>query len=351
MQRFFRLERDNIRRHRRPSRTWSATQPLDNAVAKVIGTSELLEGTLAHLPELDLIASTRVNKTFRHIIQDSPTLLRMLFLQPPRECSEIIARGDVDNKALGERSGHDTGYELVTLCPLLFPWLSNLTMNTRFGLRDHEAVGIDPSAQWADSFTHMYMTNPPCTEVEIVLEYLHVGTEPGKGYFTGDKGAETAYVYRAVRTVRCQTGVTFAALMEAVYARGDVKITINERVLYEYGDEDDKRMLEDLDTFRCSLVKKNTTLYDEVKALEQKLSVVMSFNMQRGISLHGARVWDDADKAEAAREKRELEMQSKQGNYFQKVLVELRERSTVADATPLENTSLTLLLMTTMVWI
>jgi hypothetical protein len=326
MQGFFRLERDNVRRRRRLASTWSATQPRDDAVGKVFGTPELLEGILTHLPELDLITSTRVNKTFRHLIHQSPTLLRTLFLLPPKGFSETITRGDLNIEALADRSGHNTGYQMVTLCPLLSPLGSHLTMNERFEFYEHELVHIKQSAAWADPFSHMYLTSPPCIEVDVELMYVHVGTESGEGYPTGERNAKTAHMYSAIRKIRKRTGVTFAALMEAVYAKGDVKIAIKERILIE---STEGELDEDWAFCNHSHVKKRTTLYHEVKAWEQKHSVAMFFSGATVIELHGVRLWTYEDKAEAARKEKELELQNEQRENFQRVLTELRMRDTI----------------------
>jgi hypothetical protein len=51
MQRFFGSSRSSIHRcYRRGTDAWSSTQPVDNAVSRFIGTPELLEMMLSHLP-------------------------------------------------------------------------------------------------------------------------------------------------------------------------------------------------------------------------------------------------------------------------------------------------------------
>jgi hypothetical protein len=64
MQRFFGSSRGSILRwYRRGTDAWNSTQPVDNAVSRFIGTPELLETMLSHLPVRNLISSTRVSKT------------------------------------------------------------------------------------------------------------------------------------------------------------------------------------------------------------------------------------------------------------------------------------------------
>jgi hypothetical protein len=47
----------------------------------------------------------------------------------------------------------------------------------------------------------MYLTSPPCIEVDVELMYVHVGTESGEGYPTGERNAKTAHMYsRSVRS-------------------------------------------------------------------------------------------------------------------------------------------------------
>ena len=64
----------------------------------------------------------------------------------------------------------------------------------------------------------MYLTNPPCTEVDI--EVMYVGREGVKSCLPGETAAENRHWISAVRRIHKETGVTFAALMEANCMRG-----------------------------------------------------------------------------------------------------------------------------------
>lgn len=97
--------------------------------------------------------------------------------------------------------------------------------------------------------------------------------------------------------------MTFAALMEAIYMRGDVRL--------------DRRR-----------VKKNTTLHDEILAWEEKYASVMMFSAFTSIDLHGVIIRNDADHAVAAKAEKELKMERDQREHYQKVLIELQERGT-----------------------
>ena len=55
------------------------------SVAQVCSTPELLERIFSHLPALDLVMVTGVDKTFRNVVQTSPGLQRKFFMLPPKE--------------------------------------------------------------------------------------------------------------------------------------------------------------------------------------------------------------------------------------------------------------------------
>lgn len=73
----------------------------------------------------------------------------------------------------------------------------------------------------------MYLTNPPCVEVDIELVYK--GTAR-KASDTEKVVPGTEFTLSAIRTVHNQTGVTFAMLMEANHERGHVRVTTKEQV-------------------------------------------------------------------------------------------------------------------------
>jgi hypothetical protein len=71
-----------------------------------------------------------------------------------------------------ERGRPYDDYKVATLCPLLSLIGQELTLNERLDFTECEAAAIKSSTTWADSFTHMYLTNPPCTEVEVAFVSL-----------------------------------------------------------------------------------------------------------------------------------------------------------------------------------
>jgi hypothetical protein len=94
----------------------------ENAVSKVIGTPELLELILSHLLARNLISSTRVSKTFRHLIHTSPTLLRNTFLLNQKDSAETISRiacDETDSQDSRKCNGEVRRYTVAKLCPLL----------------------------------------------------------------------------------------------------------------------------------------------------------------------------------------------------------------------------------------
>ena len=229
MQRFFGTLRTSIRRrYRRRTSNWSSTQPTDNAARRLIDTPELLEVVLSHLPTRDLVRPTRVSKSFRHLIFNSPILLRSLFLRPQKEPFETVSLKSHKKASSGNHTEQAKDYKIATLCPLLHKdWLPDLTIEERFRSEDHERAAIDMRAASAYSFTQMYLTNPPCVEVDIILVYSN--KETGKrNCLPEDRGRDTRDYISAAHRIRKETGVTFALLMEALYMNGSVTATTRE---------------------------------------------------------------------------------------------------------------------------
>jgi hypothetical protein len=176
MQRFFGDTRRFIRRYDGPTGTPISTQPTIDVVGKVLDTPELLESILSHLPVRTLVTATRVSRTFRNVIHDSPELLKILFLLPQREPSETMT--GATSKELDSDEFHmpSDDYRAATLCPLLNIHGQHLTPNKRLISTGCETAIIKSPTAWADSFTHMYLTNPPCTKVEV--EFVYTGGPP-----------------------------------------------------------------------------------------------------------------------------------------------------------------------------
>jgi hypothetical protein len=285
MQRFFGDSRDNIRRRRGYADTPLSTPPTIDAVGKVFDTHELPEIILSHLPVRTLLHSTRVSRTFRNVTHSSPTLLRTLFLLPTKENSETMIGARNKEPDSNERGRPYDDYKVATLCPLLSLTGQNLTFDKRLEFTECEAAVIKPSTTWADSFTHMYLTNPPCTEVEVAFVYTGTSfASSGKTY------TNTEYTIRGVRIIQMGTGVTFGAIIEAAYTRGDVFIDVWGREV------------------RKSHIRKNTTLHDEVKAWHQHNFGRMCLSGDTRIHLHGVQFRTDADNAKADKVGRQLNM-------------------------------------------
>jgi hypothetical protein len=303
MQRFFGDSRHNIRRSRGYTDTPFPTQPTIDAVGNVIDTPELLESILSHLPVHTLLPSTRVSRTFRNVTHNSPTLLRNLFLLPTKERSEAMTGASNKEPDSNQRGRTYDEYKVATLCPLLSLTRQDLTFDKRLEFADCETAVIKPSTTWADSFTHMYLTNPPCTQVEV--DFVSTGSNFASSGYTN---TSTEYTISGTRIIQMGTVVTFDAIIEATYTIGNVYIHVRGR-----------------EGIRMH-TRTNTTLHAEVKAWHQHNFGRMCLSGDTRIYLFGVVFWTDADKAAADKVERQLKMQSEQKETFQKVLIELWTR-------------------------
>jgi len=249
---------------------------------------EVVEAILSHLPTFDLIVATRINMTFRTIIQNSPTLQRRLFLRPAQEparymrvehpdcgCRTIVAEAsgvepdecDDGENSRDEYHGDDQGAEasasedsahypepqwsydlaVVDLCPLLLcEYYASRSASRRFLYDGGESVQISRLAPLAEHWAGMYLTNPPCTEVTAHMEY-HDG-------FSED------IMIIANRTVYRESGVTIASLLGVFDMEGDVDIAKGARGR-------PSRLRGDMVG-----VRKNTTLSREIENLQEQES-------------------------------------------------------------------------------
>jgi hypothetical protein len=208
---------------------------------------EILEAILSHLPTLSLIVATGVNMTFRTIVQNSQTLQRNLFLRPTNKPREFVKlrRGHsvavatqkeyddgfednggktADDKSDGEDYDNDSFdslvfgpppgarivlvYEIAALCPLFVPESNDGEGIIYEGPR---VVCLSRLTPLAEHWANMYLTNPPTTEANILLNY------------TG--GYARQYNVSARRWVRCETGVTIASLLDAIHLEGHIEVT------------------------------------------------------------------------------------------------------------------------------
>jgi hypothetical protein len=188
---------------------------------------EVLEAILSHLPTLDLIVATGVNKTFRTIVKNSPTLQRNLFFRPTNKPREFVKVEDGYKFAVATQKEFDgpvedddieyyynhggsnapprvLAYEVAALCPLLVPEYDDGEQGSvPFGYREPRLVYFSRLAPLAEHWANMYLTNPPTTEVDIHLNY------------TG--GYARQYNISARLRVHCETGVTITSLLDAIY--------------------------------------------------------------------------------------------------------------------------------------
>jgi hypothetical protein len=205
---------------------------------------EILEAILSHLPPLDLVVATGVNMTFRTIVQKSPTLQRKLFLRPTNKPREFVKKledgskvavatledfdGPADDSSANYDSddqgdGHDNhdfgrssthpwvmAYEIAALCPLLVPERDDIVGHT-IDYAGPRVVCLSRLAPLAEHWANMYLTNPPSTYVNIHLNYIG--------------GYARQYNISAFRYLHCETGITFASLLDAIHSEGLVQVT------------------------------------------------------------------------------------------------------------------------------
>jgi hypothetical protein len=203
---------------------------------------EVLKNILSHLSTFDLIMATGVNTSFRDAVRNSPTLQRKLFLLPTREPElyvrlkkpmydsiddsrrriiatekeqnlEDIEDGDLEQYIL-ITTQYSRPYAVATLCPfLLAPVYETHSVYKRVAESESgtEKFYLNRVAALAEHWADMYLTNPPCKEVIVHLRYKC--------------GEAKQYSISAVRTIRCETGITLASILTAIQVRGDVRIT------------------------------------------------------------------------------------------------------------------------------
>lgn len=288
------------------------------ASVEVISIPELLEAILSHLPPRSLIRSTGVSKAFQNLISSSPTLQKNLFMLARNEPLETLSLA-VHNEPAKE-------YKIATLCPLLhMDRQSHLTVEERFESEDSESAEIDPCAAHANYHSHMYLTNPPCVEVNINM--VNTGSTATRTRFP-DKFSHPAthFTITIQRKIRSETGVTFAMLLEARHMKGKVYITMENRV----GETDDDGTF-DADhisrpeVLREELLLSNATLHHLTRVWEEKHRTMMCLESTE-VRLHGVVISTAADFAAIEKADKDLKMEKAQREMFQGVLLELMHR-------------------------
>jgi hypothetical protein len=206
------------------------------------------------------------------------------------------------------------------------------TIDERLELGDHEAVSIDMFAANADSFIHVYLTNPPCVEVDVELVYT--ATELGKKFDFEYREPRVDYTISAIRKICKDSGVTFAMLMEATHLEGSITITTKDQDDEVHDrrtpEEDDETLEQECEPWVETRIVENTTLHSEIRAWEEKHPGMMRLETRATqIKLYGVMIRTATDFAAMEQADRELEMEEDQHNIFQGVLLELKQ--TVAD--------------------
>lgn len=212
---------------RTPQRRLLSRPGLDNdldgsinkgVASKVFETTELLEAILYQLPVLDLVTASRTNKKFHAVVGTSPSLIPKLFLRPV----ELTATLDVvyeDEDNLRRR------FVIAELNPILrLPHrLTNDLPNRLKFYSPGDSVVFTDRALLAGCWTNMYLTNPPCTRVELHLTYACRAKKP----LTTSHDARGPKVrYKTFRRhVRRPQGITFAMLIEAMQLHRGVVVS------------------------------------------------------------------------------------------------------------------------------
>lgn len=319
--------------YNRPNSTRGATQQVENPSSnKVINIPELLEAILSHLPSRSLIRSTGVSKTFRNLTLSSPTLRRNLFLLE-RKPSETLSMTSYGKGDPGEPYEQTKEYKIATLCPLLhMDRRSHLTIEEIFESHTCEVAAIDPRAAHADSFTQMYLTNPPCVEVDVMLVYK--GTAPSFEYTypSGEMSPVTDCTISAGRTIREKTGVTFAMLMEVTHTKNFVWIAEEEQIDQTCAErtleEDEEASDEDYDSRTRQYTLYDSTLHDQIRAWERRHRSSMRLDLAATeVTLHGVVIRTAADFAALEKADRDAKMEEEQRELFHTVLRELKQKA------------------------
>lgn len=219
---------------------------------------ELLEEILIQLPFLDLVTATRVNHTWRDFIYSSVRLQRKLFSRPTRAPAQ---EDDVDKHGMiGRWKSHKyclynkTKKWTATLCPYL------LTPGY-----DRRSAHLTERAVRADSWPYMHLTNPPCAHAHVYFTYKGISED------------DTLVIVEGGRSLYRWDGVTIAAIDEALYQSGAVKV--REIVRWSSTQSEPKVLLRQW--------LQNTTLSAEVASCEEYYSCKMAIDVaETRIRLH-----------------------------------------------------------------
>ncbi|KAK5171443.1 uncharacterized protein LTR77_004587 [Saxophila tyrrhenica] len=190
------------------------------SVHQVLGTPELLEAILLHLPALELLKCQRVNKFFQATMAGSVALEKVLFMAPPSEKNTTKGSDELPqiNRLLNlhpmqnHRPYVFRGREFdVQDPPKIVEDRGKFLVDVRFAQYDAPPFsGAEAGRVVVPSWMKMYLTQPPCEirlrtsqdgkirrvqpmtfgEVLEVLTDEHYGTRSGKGKEGGKEKVE-----------------------------------------------------------------------------------------------------------------------------------------------------------------
>ncbi|KAM7185725.1 hypothetical protein V8F33_012235 [Rhypophila sp. PSN 637] len=147
------------------------------AYTRVLGTAELLELILFHLPMQDLLVTAqRVSRAWKSAIDSSPTLQQTLFLRPEADVPSASSVPHTEEAARHQQP--TTSFSSFTFNPVLqktFPWWFRSDPRVRSGSEALAALpwASDPIAQAAvmradASWRNMLPCQPPKLALELV---------------------------------------------------------------------------------------------------------------------------------------------------------------------------------------
>jgi len=192
----------------------------------VFNVPELLESILSYLPMKDLFIARSVNKAFYSLIATSPTLQRNLFLLPETSQPQYwqTIQSKVNHHIYAVIASPSDAITFPSPQYIGSPPAIVTSMNPLLQNPDSPRVAARllyencrDSAEMTDHmlqsrpWTHMYVTNPPCTCAHIQVEYV-------------DEWSLIDPAVKVRRNVYDPTGVTFGAIYEAFHKRGVVAV-------------------------------------------------------------------------------------------------------------------------------
>jgi hypothetical protein len=104
-------------------------------------------------------------------------------------------------------------YEIVDLCPLLVLESDDeeVILSSTIKYKGPRVVCLSRLTPLVEHWANMYLTNPPTKEVDLCLHY------------TG--GYARQYDISASRHLCCESGITIATILDAIYSEGLVEVT------------------------------------------------------------------------------------------------------------------------------